>query len=400
MAPSAPRRPVRIAHLGLGAFHRAHQAWYTQHADGEPWGIAAFTGRRPDAADALVAQGLRYTLIERSAEGDTGEVIDAIVAAYDGSSDAWAATIADPGVALVTVTVTEAGYRPGAAPPERLALGLQARADAGGSAVAIVSCDNLPGNGQALRQAVLTVANPDLASWIETHVSFVDTVVDRITPATTAADRAVARELSEFDDQVPVVTEPYAEWYLAGDFPSGRPNWEAAGASFVAEIGPYEERKLWLLNAGHSLLASAGRLRGFETIDEAFADAELRALVEALWAEQRVVIDLPGAEIDAALESLRVRFANPRIRHRLDQISQGAALKLGVRILDPIGRRRGLGLGPGDAQLEALDAWARLAERSPADATEAELGRRLVGAGPTERLGIVIDTLTSQGANP
>ncbi|WP_375383768.1 mannitol dehydrogenase family protein [uncultured Microbacterium sp.] len=389
-----------MAHLGLGAFHRAHQAWYTQHAGGEPWGIAAFTGRRPDAADALVAQGLRYTLITRSTDGDTGEGIDAIVAAHDGRSDAWARTIADPEVGVLTVTVTEAGYRPGATPPERIAHALRARADAGGPGLAIVSCDNLPGNGQALRRAVLAAAAPDLVEWIAANASFVDTMVDRITPATTEADRVVARALSGWDDRDPVVTEPHAEWYLAGGFPSGRPGWEGAGARFVDDVAPYEERKLWLLNAGHSLLAATGRLRGLETIDEAVADPELGALVEALWAEQRVVIDLPAHEIDTALDALRTRFANPRIRHRLDQISQGAALKLGVRILDPIARRREVGLGPGDAQLQTLLAWGQLVERSPGDAAEAALARRLAGAGDSSRLGIVIDTLTPHGETP
>lgn len=374
--------PVRAAHLGLGAFHRAHQAWYTaragETAGQDAWGIAAFTGRSPGAATALAAQDGVYTLLERSADGDRPELIQSIVRAVPGSDDdAWLGTLADPAVALLTVTVTEPGYAVTAAPPARIAAGLSARRAADAGPFAVVSCDNLLGNGRMLRSAVLAHAGAD-ADWIRENVSFVDTVVDRITPATTAEDVAAVRALTGVDDPSAVVTEPFSEWVLSGAFPAGRPAWEAAGARFADDLRPYEERKLWLLNAGHSLLASAGRLRGFATIAEAFADDELRTLTEALWREQRAVIDLPDAEIAPWLAALRVRFDNPRIAHRLDQIRRDSPAKIPQRILAAARRRQDAGLGIGEAQRTALRAWVdSIVVLDPTDDASAALATEL-----------------------
>ena len=370
------RHPVRIAHLGLGHFHRAHQAWYTQRADAEsradgrsptPWGIAAFTGRSPQAAQALAAQDCVYTLITRAADGDTAEIVQSISEAHDGAGSAWERTIADPAVAILTVTVTERGYestQPGEnateTPAARIVRGLAARARASAGPIALVSCDNLSANGEALRRIVLDeIGDADLASWTEANVSFVSTMVDRITPGTTDADRETARTLTGYDDAAPVVTEPFSEWVLSGDFPAGRPSWDLAGARFVEDIEPYERRKLWLLNAGHTLLAAIGLPRGHDTVAESFGDKECRAVLEQLWTEARVLLPFDDETIDAFLAALRTRFANPRIAHRLTQIADGDLHKLRQRQAAIVSARLDAGDEPGKASLATIEAWGR-----------------------------------------
>jgi fructuronate reductase len=340
------RRAPRIAHLGLGAFARAHQAWYTQAAGGD-WGIVALTGR---IVPELAAQDFRYGLIVRGPETDAASVVESVVGS---SPDA----IADPATAVVTMTVTEAGYLAGARPPAQIAEGLRARRDAGGGPIAIVPCDNLPSNGTVIRDAILSVADPDLASWIDDNVSFVSTMVDRITPATTQADRAIAQELLGWHDAVPVVTEPFTEWVLQGEFPAGRPEWEKAGAQFVDDVEPYEQRKLWMLNGAHTLLAYRGLELGYETVFEAWAG--LATEVEQLWAEAREVLPLPSNDVDAWLADLRTRWQNPRIEHRLEQIASGGEQKIPARIGAVIRKREEAGLPAGTAELETIAAWER-----------------------------------------
>ncbi len=365
------REPVRIAHLGLGNFHRAHQAWYTQRANEasavEGWGIAAFTGRSPRAALLLAAQDCVYTLITRSAERDSVELIQSISRAHDGGGTEWERTIADPAVAIITVTVTERGYEPaesltgaGETAGARIARGLAVRARASAGPIALVSCDNLNRNGEALRRAVLRESHDaESGEWIRQNVSFVSTMVDRITPATTDADRATALRLTGFDDAVPVVAEPFSEWVLCGDFPAGRPDWERVGARFVDDIEPWERRKLWLLNAGHTLLAVTGLRRGHHTVAEAFSDRECRTMLEDLWAEARVLLPFEAEATDAFLADLRARFANPRIAHRLEQIDDGSLQKLRERQAAIIVARLEAGDEPGRACLATVAEWGR-----------------------------------------
>ncbi|MDQ1597288.1 MAG: fructuronate reductase [Microbacteriaceae bacterium] len=390
------RHPVRIAHLGLGAFHRAHQAWYTQLANdlGGDWGIAAFTGRTAAAAAALQAQDCVYTLLTRRPVEDTATLVESISSAHDGADlPAWRAVLSDPDVVVLTMTVTEAGYRlnhagdldeadprvgadlellrrSGDRAPEtaigRIVDGLRARRQAGAGPIAIVSCDNLPGNGEVTRRAVLaaaTAVDRDLAGWIEASVSFVSTMVDRITPAASDGDRLTVRELTGVADSVPVVTEEFSEWVLSGEFPGGRPDWHLVGARFVADVTPFEQRKLWFLNAAHSLLAYCGLDAGFSTVSQAFADAGCRGLVEQLWDEARPLLDLPSGEMDEWLEQLRMRWSNPRIEHRLVQIGADGSQKLPLRILEVARRRRAAGLATGVAGAAAIAAWVRYLER-------------------------------------
>lgn len=380
------RPPARIVHLGLGGFFRAHQAWYTGAApDAGGWGIAAFTGRSRGLADRLNRQDGRYTLVVRGRDGDTMSVQEAVVEALPGDDlAAWCARLARPEVAVLTLTVTEAAYRLSrdggldfddphvradvtalrgggevVTVPGRLVAGLAARRAAAAGPLAVVCCDNLPGNGTATARVVTELAetaDPALAAWIRAHVSFVTTMVDRITPRTTEADvRAVAARTG-WADAVPVVTEPFTEWVLAGDFPGGRPGWEAAGARFVADVHPYETRKLLLLNGGHSLLAYAGSALGHDTVAAAIADPRCRAWLEQWWDEAARHVPLPAAELREYRAALVERFGNPRMRHLLAQIAADGSQKIPIRVLPVVRAERAAGRLPtGGARI--LAAW-------------------------------------------
>jgi len=372
---TTPARPVRLVHLGLGSFSRAHQAWYTDRApDAAEWGIAGFTGRRPDLADSLAAQGGLYTLVTRGAAGDDLAVVGALSAAHPAADGgAWLRYLAAPEVAAVTVTVTEAGYRRDVADeaalrsgsgtvataPGRLVAGLLARRRADAGPLALVSCDNLPDNGRALQTVVLDLAaavDGGLADWISGQVSFATTMVDRITPAPTDADRQTVLAATGVADRSPVVTEPFSEWVLSGDFPAGRPAWDAAGAVLTADVGPYEDRKLWLLNAAHSILAYTGPPRGHGTVAEAVDDPVCRGWVEQWWDTCGPHLRLPAAEVAGYRTALLERFANPRIRHALAQIATDGSQKLPVRIVPVLRRELAEGRLP-EAAVAVLAAW-------------------------------------------
>ncbi|WP_245885733.1 mannitol dehydrogenase family protein [Xylanimonas oleitrophica] len=364
--------PARIVHLGLGAFHRAHQAWYTDVVDaaGE-WGIAAFTGRSPAAAEELGPQDGLFTLVERGGGGDGVRVVRSIVEAWDGARvDRLVALLAHPETAVVTLTITEAGYRLAAdggpdltdpavaadvallrALPDgdlaahapaavtalgRLVVGLEARRRAGGAPIAVVPCDNLASNGRLVRAVLLRLAaevGPETEAWFASDVSCVSTSVDRITPRTTDADRELVRQSTGFDDAAPVITEPFTDWVLSGDFPAGRPAWEQAGARFVADVEPFERRKLWLLNGAHTLLALLGPARGHTTVAQAIGDPALRAAVERLWDEAQRHLPAEGLDLPAYRAALVERFENSRIEHLLEQILLDTDKKLVYRIV-------------------------------------------------------------------
>ncbi len=403
----APAAAARIVHIGLGAFHRAHQAWYTWQANrlgSEAWGIAAFTGRSAAAATELEAQDGLYTLVNRHAEGDSFDVLDVIVQAYDGADLAALCTLLEsPSVGIITLTITEAGYRmdPQAAEPKlnlddsqvaqdlqvlraawgggvfartaeqldnlhvnttaaRLLVSLAARRAADGWPLAVVSCDNLPDNGKVARAALLGMAaevDEQLAAWIQDNLSFVDTSIDRITPRSTVADRETVAAATGFMDRSPVVTEPFSSWVLCGNFPAGRPEWERAGAVFVEDLGPFERRKLWLLNGAHSLMSFAGALRGHHTVAQALADPVVSDWVEQFWDAAARHLTEPGLDVPGYRQALRERFANPRIAHNLSQIAMDGTLKLAARAV-PVYRAEQHAGRNGVAALRAVAAWA------------------------------------------
>ncbi|MEV4953105.1 mannitol dehydrogenase family protein [Paenarthrobacter nitroguajacolicus] len=365
---SRPKPPIRIVHLGLGAFHRSHQAWYTQHAgDAAEWGIAAFTGRRPDAAEVLAEQDGVFTVVERSGNGDTFETVGSIVEAVDGADvGRLAELVAAPATAVITLTITESAYAAKSAgnaerstPLERLVTALAARRDAESGPIAVVSCDNLAENGDVARQAVGVLARAKdggLAAWIDANVSFVSTSVDRITPRTTQADVDFVAASCGYRDEAAVVTEPFHNWILSGDFPAGRPRWEDAGAVFVDDIEPYENRKLWLLNGSHSILAYAGLVRGCTTVSEAMSDDVCRGAVEAFWDEASR--HLPGDELEIPeyRKALVERFGNTRIAHHLTQIAMDGTTKLRMRALPVLAAERAVGRS-GDGAARMIAAW-------------------------------------------
>jgi len=383
-----PPPPVRAVHLGLGAFFRAHQAWYTDRADdGAGWGIAAFTGRRPDLAEALTAQDGVYTLVTRRSDGDAFTVVRSVARAHPGGdSEAWLAAVASPDVRLLTTTVTEAGYvrgpdgaldltdagvardvaalrsdprAPVVTAPARILAGLLARRAADAGPITLVPCDNLPGNGAVLAAVVRDLAeavDPRVLDWLDAGVSTATTMVDRITPQPSDADRAAVLAGTGVDDLGPVVTEPFSEWVISGNFAGGRPAWETAGAVLTDDVTPYERRKLWLLNGGHSLLAYVGSLRGRATVDEAVADEHCRALLEQWWSVCIPYLTVSRTEAETYCAALLERFANPRIRYALAQIASDGSQKLPVRLLPVLRRQRGAGRLP-DAAVTVLAAW-------------------------------------------
>ena len=230
-------------------------------------------------------------------------------------------------------------------------------ADAG--PLTVVPCDNLPENGRVAATVVGDFAellDPSLTEWITGNVSFVTTMVDRITPATADDDLAAAAQLTGLTDAAPVVTEPFSEWVLCGEFPGGRPRWEAAGARFVPDIVPFEERKLWLLNGGHSLLAYAGSARGHTTIAEAMDDPACRVWLDQWWDEAARHLTLPSVEVADYRSALVERFTNARIRHLLMQIASDGSQKIPVRVLPVIRRERLAGRLPGGA-IRVVAAW-------------------------------------------
>ena len=387
-APGHPAAPVRIVHVGVGNFFRAHQAWYTDRApDADAWGIAAFTGRSPAVADALEPQDGLYTLVTRGADGDRFDVVGSVAAVHRSDDHAaWLRYWASPDVVVVTLTVTEAGYLRGpdgrldagredvradvaslradpSAPvrttPGRLVAGLLARRAAGAGGLTVVPCDNLPENGPALAAVVADLADavdPGLTAWVDEHVEFATTMVDRITPATTDEHRDLVLAATGLVDAAPVPTEPFSEWVIQGTFARGRPAWDAAGAHVVDDVEPFEQRKLWLLNGSHTLLAYAGTIRGHATVADAIADPVLRGWVEEWWAEASGYLTLPAEDVVAYRAALLDRFENPAIRHALAQIAADGSQKLPVRILPTLRAELAAGRVPPGAT-RVLAAW-------------------------------------------
>ncbi|MFO7921897.1 MAG: mannitol dehydrogenase family protein [Nioella sp.] len=340
----------RILHLGLGNFHRAHQAWHTAHAGGD-WRITGVVMGNTVLFETLTTQNGAYHLGIRGQDGLTVERIalhDRMLLAREDPQGVIAA-ISDSDVQIVTLTVTEKGYCLGSdgrldpdhpaiasdlAQGPRSAIGLLAHGLAAREApVTVISCDNVSGNGHKLRAAVSDFACA-AGLTLPDGLRFPDTMVDRITPATTDAIRAEIAAASGAEDAAPVLTEAFSEWVIADDFAGPRPAWEDAGVEIVPDVAPFEMRKLRLLNAAHSYLAYAGLLAGHRYVHEAIADPDLRAGVERLWDEAQAT--LPEAVLPttpAYRDALTRRFGVAEMRHELAQIAGDGSLKLPERIV-------------------------------------------------------------------
>ena len=392
--------PVRLVHLGLGNFFRAHQARYTDLApDAGEWGIAAFGGRAAQGAqlaERMAEQDGLYTLVTRGPVADRFDVVASVSRAYAGADhDEWLRCLSSPNTACVTITVTEFGYRraaggdldsdaievqqdiaalradlrnPVLTMPARLVAGLVARRRADAGPIAIVSCDNLPGNGLATQRVVTQFAeriDPRLREWIEANITFPATMVDRITPQAGPDLRAVVESATGLRDECPVVTEPFSEWVVSGRFPAGRPDWERAGVTFADGadgVEPHERRKLLLLNGAHSMLAYTGSNLGLLTVADAIGDSRCRELVRLWWAESWPQVGLPEDGLHDYCDQLLERWANPRIAHLLSQIAADGSQKLPVRVIPVLRARRATGAAA-PASLAIIAGWVRYLRR-------------------------------------
>jgi len=357
-----------IVHLGVGAFHRAHQAVYTDDvlARDTSWGIVAASLRSPDTADALNPQNGLYTLSVRSQDGEALRVIGAIsrVIVAPRAVEDLLGVMADPRTRIVTLTVTEKGYchdpatgqlnethpdivhdlanlRTPRSAPGFVVEALQRRRSAGVPPFTVLTCDNLPSNGRTVKRVLTRFAelvDPELGRFVADEVSCPSTMVDRIVPATSNDDRARIATRLGVRDAWPVVTEPFTQWVIENRFPQGRPAWEEAGAQFVADVEPYEHMKLRLLNGSHSTLAYLGYLSGYETVADTMADPAFVRLVEGLMNEE-VTPTLhmpPGADLSSYKRALIERFKNPALRHRTWQIAMDGSQKLPQRLLGTV----------------------------------------------------------------
>lgn len=355
-----------ILHLGLGNFHRAHQAVYTARAlDAEPgpWGIVGVSNRSRRVVDAMTAQGGRYGVVTLDADGSRCEVLDLHLATLVAAEEPERVVelVAHPDIRVVTLTITEKGYHPPGVdqwsedtgtdvadrPPwmvDLLARGLSARFLEGGGPMAVVSCDNVSGNGQVLRGLVSdilqrTPGRDDVLAWLGEAVGFPCTMVDRIVPATEPRHIDMVREDTGLHDAAPVPAEPFSMWVMQDDFPGGRPAWEQAGVTFVDDVAPYELLKLRFVNTTNSLLAYLGLLLGEDRVaDTLTRHPGVKAVATHMLRYEMLPTFQPPArlDVDGYTEQLFARFANVEVGHRTVQVASDGSLKLPIRIVEPV----------------------------------------------------------------
>jgi fructuronate reductase len=379
-----------VLHLGLGAFHRAHQAVYcddAMSAGDRNWAITGVSLRSPAVRDELAPQGGLYTVTERGGGGEQTRLIGAITRTLVAPEDPRTVVqaIAAASVQVVTLTVTEKGYYAGpgggldgAAPPVAadlaateapqtihgyLAAALADRRAAGAPGLTVISCDNLADNGELLGGLLgefLERRDPSLALWTRDHCRFPSTMVDRIVPAPTAEDRRHIADQLGMQDDAAVVTEPFRQWAIQDNFAGPRPRWEAGGAQIVADVRAYETAKLRMLNGAHSALAYLGLFKGYEFVDQAIGDPAIRALVDRLMRDEAAASLRPaaGQNLGAYADALLTRFANPALHHALSQIAMDGSVKIPQRWLTTLKVQQKSGRRC-PAILEALAAWIR-----------------------------------------
>lgn len=412
-------RKSGIVHLGTGAFHKAHQAVYTDDAlaRGGDWMITGVSLRSGDVADQLNPQDGLYTLILRGADGVSARVVGSIarVLVAPREPDAVMAALTSPDTKIVSLTITEKGYgldpktggldrshasiatdiakpRAPAGAVGYLVEALRQRRENGIAPFTALCCDNLPHNGKVLRRLVVDFARavePSLADWIDASVTFPSTMVDRITPASTDATFAEALRLTGCEDRAAVETEPFTQWVIEDDFVVGRPAWEAGGAVFTTDVAPYEKMKLRMLNGAHSMLAYSGYIAGYAYVRDVMRDGSLARLVaRQMDAAARTLDPVPGVDLAAYKADLLSRFANPAIAHQTYQIAMDGTQKLPQRLVEPAMATLRAG-GSMDAYAFAVAAWMRYClgmdetGRTYAlrDPREAEIAALLEGAG-------------------
>lgn len=378
-----------IVHLGIGAFHRAHQAFYTEavmNRAGGDWGIIGCSLRSPSVQQQLQPQDGLYTLLERGNE-NRPQIIGAVQQVLVGPDDPAAiiAAMALPSVKIFSLTVTEKGYchmpatgslnwnhpdiqhdlaNPDApkSAPGFIVAGLRRRWREGLEPVSVMSCDNLLDNGSVTRVVVTELAeaiDPALAHWIRGHVNFPGTMIDRIVPATTADDIQWLENEYGYRDEGLVVAEPFSQWVIEDTFCNQRPAWETVGALLVKDVAHFESMKLRLLNGSHSLLAYSGYLAGYPTIYQVMQDADFGELTRAFMASAATTFTAPANfDIAAYQQQLRERFANPGLQHKTWQIAMDGSQKIPQRWLNSL---RKLIEQQQDTQIYAfaLAAWIR-----------------------------------------
>jgi len=386
--------PTGMVHFGLGAFHRAHQAVYTEEAiavAGGDWGTAGVAPRSTGVLEALRAQDGLFSVTSAGAETRViGTFSQLLHAATD--PGAVVALLADPAVRVVTLTITEKGHlldpvtgrlladddlladlgtdRPPRTVPGLLVRGLLARHRADAGPIALVSCDNLPSNGRRVRglvefalRGVTPAPSPAALTWVAENVTFPGSMVDRIVPASTERTLATAAGALGVRDLAAVSGEPYRQWVIEDEFPGGRPAWERAGAVMTDDAGPWERLKLRSLNGVHSAIAYLGALAGRETIAEALEIPGMRATMRRFIAEDVAVslVAPEGVTVVGYGDEVLERFANPALGHRTIQVAMDGSQKLPQRVLHTILDGRAAG---GQARWGALvvAAWMRFAE--------------------------------------
>ena len=360
----------RIVHLGFGAFHRAHQGVYTDILAAEhnsDWGYCEVNliGGEQQIAD-LKQQDNLYTVAEMSADAWTARVVGVVKKALHAQVDGLESVLAamcEPQVAIVSLTITEKGYchspatgqlmldhpmiaadlqnphQPKSAPGV-VVEALARRKAAGLAAFTVMSCDNMPENGHVMRNVVIAYAravDAELATWIEQHVTFPSTMVDRIVPAVTADTLDKIEKLTGVRDPAGVACEPFRQWVIEDNFVAGRPQWEKAGAELVSDVIPFEEMKLRMLNGSHSFLAYLGYLAGYQHINDCMGDENYRVAARALMLnEQAPTLKVQGVDLTRYADLLIERYSNPALRHRTWQIAMDGSQKLPQRMLDSV----------------------------------------------------------------
>jgi fructuronate reductase len=410
-----------IVHLGIGAFHRAHQAVYTHEAlarHGGDWLIRGVSTRSDAVRTRLAAQDFLYTNWTRSTHRDEAQVIASLHSVLSTSQHGAAAiirAIADPATRIVSLTITEKGYCANHAgtldtehpdvvadlnqPEPRTAIGylvrgLAARKAGCGAPLTVLSCDNLAGNGAltgSVTRGLAAELAPDALPWIEDNVTFPATMVDRIVPAVTDADLAMFAARFGYRDAAPVIGEAWTQWVIEDDFAAGRPAWETAGAQLVEDVTPYEIAKLRLLNASHSACAYLGLLAGHTYVHEAIADPQIHAFVVALMAREvaPTLAALPDTDLASYRAAIIERFGNAEVPYRTAQVATDGSQKLPQRLLPVVAQRLAEGQ-PVALCAEVIGAWCACIERigSLSDPMLERLRSAVAGGGAEGLLGV------------